>query len=142
MKGYCPAISFDAAVAATFGDVMRGDENAAVAFLAALAGPGPALELAIGAGRIALPLAGRGIRVDGIDISPDMVQQLRTRPGGADLAVTIGDFADVAVDGEYRLIYVVWNSRSPLLRERRGSPGAGRIVRNRSRHSGGSLRAP
>jgi SAM-dependent methyltransferase len=73
------------------------------------------LELAIGAGRIALPLAARGIRVDGIDISPAMVAQLRAKPGGDQLAVTIGDFADVPVPGAYRLIYVVWNTFFNLL---------------------------
>ena len=73
------------------------------------------MELAIGTGRIALPLAARGIRVDGIDISTAMVDQLRTKPGGAEITVTIGDFADVAVPGEYRLIYVVWNTLFNLL---------------------------
>ena len=76
---------------------------------------GPALELAIGTGRIALPLAARGIRVDGIDISPAMVDQLRARPGGDRVSVVIGDFADVPVPGTYHLIYVVWNTLFNLL---------------------------
>src|SRR5213076_349712 len=65
---------------------------------------------AIGSGRIALPLAERGIRVEGIDNSPAMVAQLRSMAGGDKIAVTMGDFVDVAVAGTYRLIYVVFNS--------------------------------
>jgi len=115
VRNYEPAMSFDEEVAAMYRDVQRGDEVAAVAFLESLAGGGPALELAVGAGRIALPLAARGIRVDGVDISPAMVAQLRAKPGGDQLAVTIGDFADVPVPGAYRLIYVVWNTLFNLL---------------------------
>jgi SAM-dependent methyltransferase len=113
MKGYEPVMSFGEDVARSHDQ--RGDELAAVAFLEQLAGPGPALELAIGTGRIALPLAARGIRVDGVDISPAMVERLRAKPGGDRLSVTIGDFADVPVAGSYRLIFVVWNSLFNLL---------------------------
>ncbi|MBE7464610.1 MAG: class I SAM-dependent methyltransferase [Planctomycetes bacterium] len=91
-------------------DVTRGDEEAAVRFLEQQAAGGPALELGIGAGRIALPLAARGIRVDGIDISPSTVAQMRTKPGGASISVVIGDMAEAPIEGAYRLIYVVWNS--------------------------------
>ncbi len=115
MKDYKPIMSFGEDVAKGYRDVQRGDEAAAVAFLAHLAGQGPVLELAIGAGRIALPLAAQGLRVDGIDIAPAMVAQLRTKPGGDALAVTIGDFADVSVTGAYSLIYVVWNTLFNLL---------------------------
>jgi SAM-dependent methyltransferase len=115
MKGYRPVMSFDASVAAAVRAHPRGDEAAAVAFLAQQAQGGPALELAIGTGRIALPLAAQGIRVDGVDISPAMVAELRAQPGGEALAVTIGDFADVPVDGNYRLIFVVWNTFFNLL---------------------------
>jgi SAM-dependent methyltransferase len=115
MKDYDPKMSFDESVAAQYRDIQRGDEAAAVEFLAALAGLAPALELAIGAGRIALPLAARGLRVDGIDISPAMVDQLRSKPGGDKLTVVIGDFADVPVPGSYRLVYVVWNTLFNLL---------------------------
>ena len=115
MEGYDPAMSFGDEVAAIYDDEPRGDEEDAVAFLARLAGEGPALELAIGTGRIALPLAARGVRVDGIDISPAMVARLRDKPGGDQLSVTIGDFADVPVDGMYRLIYVVFNTLQNLL---------------------------
>jgi SAM-dependent methyltransferase len=115
MKDYKPLMSFGEDVAKGYRDVQRGDEAAAVAFLADLAGQGPVLELAIGAGRIALPLAAQGLRVDGIDISPAMVAQLRAKPGGAALTVTIGDFADVRAPGAYSLIYVVWNTLFNLL---------------------------
>lgn len=115
MKGYEPVMSFGKDEAERYDDEKRGDEDAAVAFLETLAGPGPALELAIGTGRIALPLAARGVRVDGIDLSQDMVDQLRKKPGGADLAITMGDFADVPVTGEYTLIYVVYNTMFNLL---------------------------
>jgi hypothetical protein len=115
MKDYEPGMSFDEDAAAVYDDELRGDEDAAVAFLEALAGGGPALELAIGTGRIALPLAATGVRVDGIDISKAMVAKLRDKPGGDRLVVTIGDFADVSVAESYRLVYVVFNSLFNLL---------------------------
>jgi len=115
MKNYEPVMSFGKDVARMDRDFKRGDENAAVAFLAQLAGPGPALELGIGTGRIALPLAARGIRVDGVDISQAMVDQLRAKPGGDQISVTIGDLADVPVQGTYRLIFVVFNTLFNLL---------------------------
>jgi SAM-dependent methyltransferase len=89
---------------------LRGTERATVAFLDPFAGGGAALELGIGTGRIAVPLAARKVRVDGIDFSPAMVAMLRERPGGEDLSVTVADFADVPVPGTYRLIYVVYNT--------------------------------
>ena len=96
-------------------DFTRGDEQQAVAFLRKWARGGPALELGIGTGRIALPLAATGIRVDGIDISPHVIEQMRTKPGGETIDVTIGDFADVPVEGAYRLIYCPGNSFFNLL---------------------------
>ena len=111
MEGYRPADTFDESNAARYDDlVRRGDEEAAVTFLHRLAGDGPALELGIGTGRIALPLAERGVRVDGIDLSEAMVARLRAKPGGDRLDVTVGDFADVDVPGRYGLVYVVFNS--------------------------------
>src|SRR4029078_122502 len=74
-----------------------------------------ALELAIGTGRIALPLAAAGVPVDGIDLSEPMVARLRAKPGRDALDVTIGDFAEVPVSGSYRLIYVVFNTLFNLL---------------------------
>lgn len=116
MKGYEPIMTFDEKNAEVYDDLAhRGDEAATVAFLEGLAGGGPALELAVGTGRIALPLAARGIRVDGIDFSPPMVSKLRAKPGGDELSVTMGDFADVDVSGTYRLIYIVFNSFFNLL---------------------------
>jgi SAM-dependent methyltransferase len=115
MQGYEPIMSFGEDVAEMYRDVQRGDEMAAVTFLEQLAGRDPVLELAIGTGRIALPLAARGIRVDGVDISPAMIAQLRAKPGGDEIAVTVGNFADVPVPGTYRLIFIVWNTLFNLL---------------------------
>ena len=115
MKGYEPVMSFGEDVAEMDRDVQRGDEIAAVAFLEQLAGRGPVLELGIGTGRIALPLAARGVRVDGVDLSPAMIAQLRAKPGGDEISVTVGDFADVPVPGAYRLIFVVFNTLFNLL---------------------------
>jgi SAM-dependent methyltransferase len=89
-------------------------EPAAVAatadFLAELAGDGAALELAIGTGRVALPLAARGVAVHGIDLSVDMVAQLRAKPGGAEIPVTIGDLATTRVGDDFSLAYLVFNT--------------------------------
>jgi SAM-dependent methyltransferase len=115
MDGYDPMRSFDAEAAAIYDDAPRGDEEAAVAFLHEAAGGGRALELAVGTGRIALPLAASGVEVDGIDLSPHMVERLRAKPGGDRIAVTMGDFSEVPVDGSYRLIYVVYNTIYNLL---------------------------
>jgi SAM-dependent methyltransferase len=115
VENYEPGMSFGEDTAEIYDDSPRGDESAAVAFLEELAGGGPALELAIGTGRIALPLAAREIRVDGIDISPAMVARLREKPGGDRISVTMGDFAEVSVPGAYRLIYVVYNTLHNLL---------------------------
>src|SRR5947207_1750896 len=83
--------------------------------VAELAGSGPALELAIGTGRVALPLAARGVAVHGIDASEAMVGRLREKPGGDAIPVTIGDFADVGVEGAYPLVYVAFNTFFALL---------------------------
>src|SRR5918999_1772283 len=81
-----------------------------VDFLAELAGDGAALELGIGTGRIALPLAARGVRVHGIDLSEAMVAKLREKPGGAEIPVALGDFATTRVEGSFRLSYLVFNT--------------------------------
>ena len=86
--------------------------------LAELAGPGPALELGIGTGRVALPLAAAGVEVHGIDASAAMVERLRAKPGGEAVEVTLGDFAGVpvaSVEGGYPLVYVVFNTFFALL---------------------------
>jgi SAM-dependent methyltransferase len=81
-----------------------------VDFLVGLAGDGAALELGIGTGRIALPLAQRGVRVHGIDLSEAMVARLRAKPGSNDIGVTIGDFATTTVEGTFSLAYLVFNT--------------------------------
>jgi hypothetical protein len=81
-----------------------------VDFLVSLAGQGAALEFAVGTGRIALPLSGRGVRVQGIELSPAMVEPLRRKPGAGDVAVTIGDMTTTRVAGSFSLVYLVANS--------------------------------
>jgi SAM-dependent methyltransferase len=115
MKGYHPMDSFGQDTADIYDAQPRGDEAATVSFLERLARGGPALELAVGTGRIALPLAEQGVRVEGVDLSPEMVAKLRAKPGGEELAITIGDFADVPVEGEYSLIFIVFNTLFNLL---------------------------
>lgn len=85
-------------------------EPAAIDALAALAEGGRALELGIGTGLMALPLAERGIEVHGIDAAPAMVAKLRAKPGGEALPVTFGNFADVEAAGDFKLIFVVFNT--------------------------------
>jgi SAM-dependent methyltransferase len=82
--------------------------------LAELAGTGPALELGIGTGRPALPLSRRGVHVHGIDQSPPMVEQLKAKPGGGEVGVTIGDFATPRVAGTFTLAYLVRNTITNL----------------------------
>lgn len=81
----------------------------AVDLLAELARGGPALEFAVGTGRVALPLSARGLVVAGIELSPHMAARLRAKPGGGDVYVTIGDMSSTQVPGRYRLVYLVWN---------------------------------
>src|SRR3712207_4436585 len=88
----------------------RFDAEGLVTGLAALAGDGPVLELGIGTGRVACPLAERGIAVHGIDAPEAMVAKLRAKPGGASIPVTIGDFAEVGVSGNFSLVFVVANT--------------------------------
>jgi SAM-dependent methyltransferase len=96
-------------------EMFRADVvDPAVDLLAELAGDGRALELAVGTGRIALPLASRGVPVHGIELSAPMVDQLRRKPAGADLPVTIGDMATTTVEGRFSVVYLVWNTLSNL----------------------------
>jgi SAM-dependent methyltransferase len=116
MKGFDPS---------TFGELYAedydalhdpGTTNDAVKLLADLAGPvgrvgsGRLLELAIGTGRIALPLARRGLDIHGIDGSSEMVEKLRSKPGGDAIPVAIGDYASVEVEGHFDLIFLVFNT--------------------------------
>ncbi|MDX2932879.1 class I SAM-dependent DNA methyltransferase [Streptomyces ipomoeae] len=113
---------FDEAVAARYDDTsadMFSPEAVEpvvelIAGLAAEHGDSRALEFGIGTGRIALPLARRGVPVHGIDMSRAMVERLRAKPGGADIGVTIGDFATTRVDGEFGVAYLVFNTINNL----------------------------
>src|ERR1700676_820891 len=106
---------FGERVAATYdessGDMFEpGVVDTAADLLAGLAGGGRALELGIGAGRIALPLARRGVAVHGIDLSRAMVARLSAKPGGEAIGVTIGDFATARADGTFTVAYLVFNT--------------------------------
>jgi SAM-dependent methyltransferase len=83
--------------------------------LAELSNGGDVLELGIGTGRVALPLAARGVKVSGLDASPAMVGRLRAKPGGMDIPVTVGDMAQIPVDGPFELVYAVFNTIFGLL---------------------------
>ena len=87
----------------------------AVARLAALAGDGAALEFAIGTGRVAVPLAERGVPVTGIELSRPMIDQLRTKVDETTIPVVVGDMATVTAPGRYALVYLVFNTISNLL---------------------------
>jgi SAM-dependent methyltransferase len=95
------------------------DPGPAVEFLAGLAGDRRVLELAIGTGRVALPMARRGIAVEGIDASEAMVARLRAKPGGASIPVVIGDMAQVPAEGPFGLVYLVFNALFGLLSQAR-----------------------
>jgi Methyltransferase domain len=114
MNGY-DASTYGQRIADVYDDVHPAHDEAMIAALAGLAGSGPALELGIGTGRIALPLAARGVAVHGIDASPAMVDRMRAKPGGAAIPVTMGDFADVGAEGPFSLVYVVFNTFFGLL---------------------------
>jgi SAM-dependent methyltransferase len=102
-------------IADVYDDLHGMDPTAAVELLASLAGDGPVLELGVGTGRVALPLAARGNEVHGVDASHAMVERLRSKPGGDDIRVTFGDIADVAVDGTFSLVFVVFNTFFAIL---------------------------
>jgi SAM-dependent methyltransferase len=109
---------FDERVAARYDESEEisdaGVVEPVVDFLVELAGSGRALELGIGTGRIALPLAQRGVPVHGIDMSKAMVARLRAKPGNEEIGVTIGDFATTTVDGTFSVAYLVFNTISNL----------------------------
>ncbi|MCX4234949.1 MULTISPECIES: class I SAM-dependent methyltransferase [Streptomyces] len=98
--------------------------------LARLAGEGAALEFAIGTGRVAVPLAGRGVPVTGVELSPPMVEQLRTKADEATIPVVMGDMATTVAPGEYSLVYLVYNTISNLLTQ----AGQVECFRNAARH--------
>jgi len=106
---------FGERVAARYDDDSAGMFDPAVvepaaALLAGLAGDGDALEFAIGTGRIALPLAERGVRVAGIDTSAAMLDQLRAKPGAEAIRASVGDMAATRVEGRFSLVYLVFNT--------------------------------
>lgn len=103
-----------------------------VDFLARLAGSGPALEFAVGTGRVAIPLAARGVPVTGIELSEPMVAQLRHKVDEAALPVVVGDMATTRVSGEFSLVYLVWNSIANL----RTQQEQVECFRNAARHLG------
>lgn len=105
--GESVAARYDAGESEMFEPAVVG---ATVEVLAGLPGDGRALDLGIGTGRIALPLAARGVPVAGIDMSRAMVARLRAKPGGDAVGATIGDFATTRVPGTFALVYVVFNT--------------------------------
>lgn len=115
MEGFDPLRAFGTGVAKRYDDQPRGDEDDAVAFLVRVAGAGPALEFAVGTGRIAVPLAVGGIAVDGIEVSEAMIERLRAKPGGDAIGVTVGDMSTTQLDGRYPLMYLVFNTIFNLL---------------------------
>jgi SAM-dependent methyltransferase len=115
MKGFDPATSFGPDVAANYDEQPRGDEEAAVTFLSELAQGRRTLEFAVGTGRIALPLAAKGIQVDGIEISAAMIERLRAKPGGDQIHVTTGDMSTAGTGKLYGLVYLVFNTIFNLL---------------------------
>jgi len=120
MAGFDDPAFFGDRWASAYKDLTRGpDPTSAVEFLAGLAGGGRVLELAIGGGRVALPLARRGITVEGIEASEAVVQRLRSVPGGKVIPVVVADLADVPVSGPFDLVYLVWNTLFNLLSQAR-----------------------
>jgi SAM-dependent methyltransferase len=109
------AARYDATSADTFASHVLGP---AVDFLAQLAGAGPALEFAIGTGRVAIPLLARGVHVTGIELSRPMVAQLRKKISAEELPAVVGDMAATTVPGSFSLVFVVWNGISNLPTQR------------------------
>jgi hypothetical protein len=118
MDDYTPATYGDRIASVydeRYPDSLGGDPSLRTALLAELAGERAALELGIGTGRVALPLKASGVAVHGIDASTEMIDRLRTKPGGSDIPVTIADFRDFDLGRRFGLIYVVFNTFFGLL---------------------------
>lgn len=111
-------------------DVMATETRDSVETLFELAGGGRVLELAIGTGRVALPLAARGLAVHGIEASEEMVAKLREKPGGSAIPVKIGDMTEVHVKGTFDLIYLVFNTIFNLTTQE----AQARCFKNAARH--------
>jgi len=126
---------FDEAIAADYdkgADYMFAPEvlGPTVDLLERLAAGGRVLEFAIGTGRVALPLAARGVDVAGIEMSRPMLAQMRAKPGGDDLEVVVGDMTKASVDGEFSLVYLVFNTVGNVLTQ----DGQVEVFRNAARH--------
>lgn len=112
MKGY-ERSTYGEKVAPVYDEMVAEfgiDDPATVSTLAEYAGAGRVLELGVGTGRVAIPLAGRAVEVWGIDVSEAMLARLKEKPGGDRVTTALGDFADVAVDGAFTLVYCVFNT--------------------------------
>ncbi len=134
MEGFDPTTSFGYEESQRYDAVdTRGDEEETVAFLARLAGQRDALEFAVGTGRIALPLMKAGVRVDGIEMSQDMVDRMREKPGGDTIEVTMGDMSRVTTGRSYGLVYLVYNTIGNVLTQ----DGQVRCFQNAARHLAG-----
>lgn len=116
MQGYGKE-TYGAAWASVYDDVSPDAPEAMIECLVEFAEGGRALELAIGTGRVAIPLASRGIDLTGIDISQDMVTKLRAKPGGSEIPVVMGDFSEVPVEGVFRLVFLVFNTLFALIEQ-------------------------
>jgi len=114
MKDYT-AETYGETCADVYDDWHGGLDEATVPALSELARGGSVLELGVGTGRVAIPLASAGIEVQGIDASPAMVARMRAKPGGERVRASIGNFADVAAEGEFALVFVVFNTFFMLL---------------------------
>ena len=102
-------------VAGVYDDWYTDFDPNAIDTLAELAQGGRALELGIGTGRFALPLSAKGVEVHGIDAAQSMIGRLRAKPGADRITITQGSFADVAVEGEFAIVYIVFNTFFALL---------------------------
>lgn len=119
MKGY-DETTYGRAWAPHYDEIFSTVDDSVIDLLLRHAGTPPrALELAIGTGRIAIPLTERGVEVTGIDVSEEMVARMRAKSGGEDIPVTFGDFADLTVDGQFPLIYLAFNTLFALLSQER-----------------------
>jgi SAM-dependent methyltransferase len=113
-----------------YADKFADETVATVAFLKELAGAGPALELGIGTGRVAIPLSEAGVEVHGIDASEAMVAKMRAKPGGDRIQVTIANFTDFSLEMKYRVVYVVFNTFFGLLTQEEQVSGFRAVARH------------
>jgi SAM-dependent methyltransferase len=119
MTGFDDPAFFGDRWASSYDELTDLDPAPAVEFLTGLAGGARVLELAVGTGRVALPLARQAVTVEGVEASRAMVERLRAKPGGESIAVTIGDMADVPVSGPFQMVYLVFNTLFNLTHQAR-----------------------